>query len=162
MAIKRRRYDAESSQAAGLDYLLRRFERMSTQPASGAKAAGGYTFAGPIEPTFLVASIDARSQIRDVADFVCDGVNDEEEIQYALDALGGNRGIVNLSAGRFYPGNDIALVQINVPTKATLKGRGKHVTTFQSDSTNAAFDFQILYGTDSALLDFSITEIGGI
>jgi len=160
MTIKRRRYDKESSQAAGLDYLLRRIDRLTTEPLTSAKATGGYTFTGPIEPTFLVASVDARSAIRDVADFVCDGVNDEEEIQYALDLLKFTGGCVVLSRGQFHMGNDVAAVTIVVHANVALVGRGEHVTQFVSDPLAAMFDFQITYTTNSKLADFSIIEVG--
>ena len=163
MAIKRRRYDEASSQAAGLDYLLRRIDRLTTEPLSSALASEGYVFTGPIEPTFLVASYEARSQIRSVADFVCDGTNDEEEIQYALDQLSTTAyGTVLMSEGRFNIGSDIAPVTIALPTGAHLMGCGVNVTRLISDSTTAAFDFQITYKSDCELSDFSIVEIGGI
>ncbi len=163
MAIKRRRYDGPASQAAGLDYLLRRIDRMSSEPLSNAQATGGYVFTGPIEPTFLVASSEARSHIRAVADFICDGTNDEEEIQYALDQLSTTAyGTVVLSEGRFYMGTDVALVTLALPTGARLMGCGVNVTRLVSDSTNVAFDFQITYKSDCELSDFSLIETGGI
>lgn len=163
MAIKRRRYDANSSQAAGLDYLLRSRGRLTTEPLSNAQAKGGYVFTGPIEPTFLVASVEARSHIRAVADFICDGTNDEEEIQYALDQLSTSAyGTVVMSEGRFYMGTNLALVTIALPTGARLMGCGVNVTRLVSDSTNAAFDFQITYKSDCELSDFSLIETGGI
>lgn len=162
MAIKRRRYDAASSQAAGLDYLLRRTDRLTTEPLSNAQAKGGYVFTGPIEPSFLVASVDARPQIRAVSDFICDGVNDEEEIQYALDQLPSTGGLVRLSAGRFYPGNASALVQIILPNYSWLQGSGEHITQFDSNRYAAAYDFQILYGYYCTLSGFSIVETGGL
>ncbi len=161
MAIKRRRYDRESSQAAGVDYLLRRFDRLTSEPLSNAQAIEGYAFSGPIEPTFLVASYEARSQIREVADFICDGVADEEEIQYALDQLSTvTRGNVVMSPGRFNMGNDAAAVTIALPIGARLVGCGTNVTRLISDSFAALYDFQITYSANCELSDFSIVEVG--
>jgi hypothetical protein len=60
------------------------------------------TTSGAIEPSFLVAASDARTEIQEAADFVCDGVGDEEEIELAIaeaTALGAGR--VALSEGTF-------------------------------------------------------------
>jgi hypothetical protein len=63
-----------------------------------------------IEPTVLVASSEARPEIIKQADFVCDGVNDLDEINLALAAVdnqawagqSGTAGRVVLSEGSFY------------------------------------------------------------
>lgn len=151
---------------AGTDEAVRRLlAKFDEFPKSGDGTGGAIDaegFTGPIEPTFLVASVDARSALRAVADFICDGTNDEDEIQAAFDALPSTGGKVVLSEGRFYPGNDVALVQITMPSGTHLQGCGMNVTQFVSDSVTAAFDFQILYGSDCDLTDFAIVETGGI
>jgi parallel beta-helix repeat protein len=48
-----------------------------------------------------VAASDASAEARASADYVCDGTNDEVQIQAAIDALGSTGGKVILSAGNF-------------------------------------------------------------
>ena len=101
--MRRKPVNPDAAIAQGVDYLLREFKTLqrpvpttgTSRPASGA---------GPIEVSYLVASADARSEIRDVADFVCDGVADEEEINAAFAAAkaAGLSCKVQLSAGGFY------------------------------------------------------------
>ena len=84
--------------------LLSKFEGIDTPVTSTAAAATPPDpFTGPIEVTYLVAASDARSEIRALADFVCDGVADEEEINAAIDAVNAlsNGGIVQLTEGTF-------------------------------------------------------------
>jgi hypothetical protein len=51
--------------------------------------------------TFLVAASNAPDAIKRRADWVCDGVNDEVEIQSAIDALPAIGGKIEFSAGTF-------------------------------------------------------------
>jgi hypothetical protein len=69
-----------------------------------------------------VAAADAPQTDKDIADYVCDGVNDQVEIQAALDAVakekisyGGNGGTVYLVGRRF----NIS-ANVGVPTQAVL------------------------------------------
>lgn len=79
----------------------------------------------------LVASNDAPALVKAAADYVCDGVNDEVQINAALvDAAviagqggpvgGGWRGAVLLSGGRFFCGNSILL-----QNATALRGQAK-------------------------------------
>lgn len=93
--------------------------------------AGGHTppFTGPIEVTILVASSEARPEIIALADYVCDGLDDQVEIQNALDDLPAGtatagrltspRGRVICSEGGFNCDGDI-----EVPGGAALEGVG--------------------------------------
>lgn len=50
---------------------------------------------------FLVAASDAPQVWIDHADYLCDGTNDEAQIQAAIDALSASGGIIKLSPGTF-------------------------------------------------------------
>ncbi len=54
---------------------------------SGPATVAPVAFTGPIEATYLVASSSARDEIKAVADFVCDGVADDVEINAAWQAI---------------------------------------------------------------------------
>ena len=55
----------------------------------------------PTEGALIVAASDADSFGPEQADFVCDGVDDDLEIQQAIDALPERGGTIILSDGRF-------------------------------------------------------------
>lgn len=69
--------------------------------------------------TFSVAANDASLQAKRHADYVCDGVADDIEIQAALDALPTQGGKVILSEGTF-----TIAIAINMPSNANLEGSG--------------------------------------
>lgn len=80
----------------------------------------------------LVASSNASDRIQAIADYVCDGVNDEVEIQQALDSFQPGRfeNVVELSEGSFNigtgdntPTNTTPWAFIRVPANVTLKGQ---------------------------------------
>lgn len=53
-------------------------------------------------PTFFVAAANATDRSKSYADYVCDGVTDDVEINAAFAAIGSSRGRVVLSEGDFY------------------------------------------------------------
>jgi len=69
--------------------------------------------------TLVVAASDSFD--KSVADYVCDGVNDEVEINQALNALPGFGGSVVLLEGTFYLGAAI----VNTKEGVRLSGQGK-------------------------------------
>ena len=69
--------------------------------------------------TLIVAASDASPQSKLGADYVCDGIADEEEIQAALGALPAGGGVVQLSEGEFTPA-----ATITVGVKQHLRGVG--------------------------------------
>ena len=84
-----------------------------------------------------VAAADAPLNIRASADYVCDGVNDEVQIQAALDAsinVAGRGGSVTLSAGKFYIG-----ASINMYTGMHLYGQGVHATWLELSANTDMF-----------------------
>jgi hypothetical protein len=78
----------------------------------------------------LVAASNSPQEIKDMADFVCDGVNDQVEINSALqmaslasDALSGSSyGSVELSGGTFFVGDNGS--PITMYPNTSLKGQG--------------------------------------
>jgi hypothetical protein len=54
--------------------------------------------------TFIVAASDASTRVKNQADYVADGTDDDVEIQAAIDALPSGGGTVVLSGGRGSPG----------------------------------------------------------
>jgi parallel beta-helix repeat protein len=85
---------------------------------------------GAMTATIVVAA--ANSLNRAAANYVCDGVNDEVEIQQALDALPATGGEVVLLDGTFN-----VEVQINLDSYQTLRGMGWNtiLTTSTADLT---------------------------
>ena len=76
-------------------------------------------------PTILVASNDAREEVRNMADFVCNGVDDQVEITAANDEIGGATGIgrILLSEGTFFIG-DTGVFISNGVTLEGMNGTG--------------------------------------
>ncbi|KUG21004.1 hypothetical protein ASZ90_009253 [hydrocarbon metagenome] len=78
-------------------------------------------------PDFIVAAYDSSAASKAEADYVCDGINDNLEIQAALDALPAEGGVVALSEGTFH-GTGV----ISPGSRATLMGK-------DDDSTRIIF-----------------------
>jgi parallel beta-helix repeat protein len=68
---------------------------------------------------YLIAASDSSAQIQAKADYVCDGADDQIEIQAAINALPASGGHIHLSQGRFYIRDTIHLYQY-----VTLTGTG--------------------------------------
>lgn len=86
--------------------------------------------------TYVVAASNAHT--KKGADYVCDGVNDDVEIQAAVDALGGTGGVVLLTDGTFLPSTHVI---ISGSYKA-IRGFGSStIVRRHSDYTLKAFDF---------------------
>ncbi len=71
--------------------------------------------------TYVVAANDAPAHIKAQADYVCDGVADEVEINAAFAALPGGLGTVHLSTGTF---TLAAPILMNGSYSVTLEGEG--------------------------------------
>lgn len=72
--------------------------------------AGG----GTREATIVIAAHDARPMSRAMADMVCDGWNDEVEINSAIASLGMQGGSIQLTEGVFFIGTSIVINRDNV------------------------------------------------
>ena len=77
----------------------------------------------------FVAASNASDKEKARADYLCDGTDDDVQIQAALDALEDGVGVVELSSGDFSTGNTI-----NITTGQTLRGQGIGATNIQADA----------------------------
>lgn len=147
--------DPQKAVVEGVRRLLEKFDELDKLPDN---SVGGTVTIGPVTgviPTFLVAASTARQAVKDIADYVCDGVADEVEIQIALDladTLTGGR--VVLSAGTF---NISDLGQIIVPDFCALTGLGWLVTSITYLNPPVAGTV-IEYGSSSRVGQFSIKD----
>lgn len=88
------------------------------------------------ESLVVVAASDAPDEIKYGADFVCDGVNDDEEIQDAIKVLPPSGGKIKFSVGTFTLGVNVVL-----PTNKSniiIEGSGKG-TLFNCNGVLAIF-----------------------
>ncbi len=74
--------------------------------------------------TVTVAASDSSAAVRASADYLCDGVNDQQEIQAALAALPASGGEVVLTAGTFRCKGNLA-----PKAHTTLRGQGESKTS---------------------------------
>ncbi|WP_221056373.1 C10 family peptidase [Methanoculleus chikugoensis] len=76
------------------------------------------------EPTIIVAASDSSAASKAGADYICDGIDDQYEIQAAIDALPARGGTVQLTEGTFKCSGNI------LPgSYTTLSGQGDERTT---------------------------------
>lgn len=103
--------------------------------------------------TFVVAADDSTDAGKDIADYVCDGVNDHSTISQALGASteSGRRRVLLLEGTYYLAG------MISLPDNTWLQGQGMGVTVLYwqgySDPTPVLFDTQ---GDNITLSDFSV------
>lgn len=81
--------------------------------------------------TLNVAASDAPTLTKSMADYVCDGTDDQTEINAALTALPAAGGIVQLSAGTFNINATISTVKAS----SVLRGQGVQATQLVATST---------------------------
>ena len=161
MTMRPRSLDPEAATETAVSDLLRRFDALKDPAAAPATAAAGAViFRGPIEGTYLVAASDARAEIREVADFRCDGVADQVEINAAWQAIedlniGGGR--VVLSAGTFSI-TDKVTVNTGQTEPGVMIGAGQGATLIHMASGSAAAAVRVRAG--ATVRDFSILVDG--
>jgi hypothetical protein len=104
--------------------------------------------------TFLVAAVDATSRERAQADYQCDGVADDVQINAAITAAYPHGGIVQLSSGNFTNTSSIT-----VTNGVILQGSGNDGYIFDLSTTRhrsrivaGTAGMNILVGTPSTLL----------
>lgn len=112
--------------------------------------------------TKTVAAYNASQSAKDAADYVCDGTDDQAEIQAAINALSANGGTVQLTEGVFNCSGNVLPT-----TNITVRGQGVSVTAirFKNDGIlrvdaeyvvlenfkvegtgyNASYDFGVVY-----------------
>jgi len=116
--------------------------------------------------TYVVAASDASDLEKYQADRLCDGVGDNEEIQWALDALSGAglKGVVRLTGGNYYfTAPDLATtLLIEVPSGCELEGElGATFFNFSGSST-APWEVITLGSNSTPVEDVVIKNIIGI
>ncbi len=162
--MRPRSLDPEAATETAVSVLLRRQDAL-TDPAAATTAAataatGAGVFRGPIEGTYFVAASDARADIRDVADFVCDGTADHVEINAAwqaveADNIGGGR--VVLSAGTFNI-TDGVIVNPDQTEPGVMVGAGRGATLISMVSGSDTSAVRVRAG--ATVRDFSILVNG--
>ncbi len=79
--------------------------------------------------TVLVAASDSPEELKAIADYICDGIADQVEIQRALSAPGNAGGTITLARGTFrLDGN------LNMPGNVVLEGQGPDATLLEWSS----------------------------
>ncbi len=147
--------------SAAINRILRKFSALD-RVGGGAGILGDHTHPKESIPTVLVAASDARAEIINMADLVCQGVEDDGEIMGAVDLLpSGVGGRIVLSAGNF----EIDTNRIDLGIKGAndhvwLQGQGRATRIHTTDTTGA----MIAVGSNSRVTDLELqgapTEIG--
>ena len=140
--MRRKPVNPDAAQAEGVDYLLREFSalRTATPATTGIAAATGS--GGRLDPTVTVAASNAEPDNYAAADYQCDGVDDDDELDSALayvESLGG--GIVQLTEGDFYCAGSIdGGLATN---RRGIVGMGRGITTLHSQEAPSLGTFFI-------------------
>lgn len=105
-------------------------------------------------PSIKIAANDAMAFFQEAADYVCDGVNDEVQIQSALtalDAVGG--GTLMLSEGTFVIEGPVTGSGLNVFAKTAVIGMGWNtVLQVKTNATSNFYVFHINANEDNVLI----------
>ena len=153
-------YGPATAIAEGLRRVLTKFNRPPDMEllGSGVPLSLG---TGPIEPTYLIASANARDEIKAVADFVCDGIADQEEINAAIALIDGtaiDAGRVVLTDGYFNCTDYISTQSIDVNIR--IEGMGMFATYITTDpSTHTLRDSLIALSGDKSSLSYLNIEV---
>ena len=126
------------------------------------------TFAGPVENDYLVAAVDARADLKAVADFVCDGTDDRVQINAAWTAIEGDGsaggGRVVLSPGTFNTGGQVTM-NPDQGQPGEMVGAGKGATIIKMSSGSGTSAVRVRAGSTirdlSILVDSSATVTRG-
>jgi parallel beta-helix repeat protein len=100
----------------------RRWLRMQTRPGGSVPITGGDVIGGQATATLVVAASDSSWRGRESADYICDGVSDQVQINDALDWLvsgGRTGGKVMLLEGTYVIDDDILM-----PSHTQIEGQG--------------------------------------
>lgn len=119
--------------------------------AYGDVSTGWKSLFGSRSSTLVVAASNTSSASKSSADYVCDGINDEVEIQAAIDYLsaGGGYGLggtVQLTEGTFYINNSIVCKDL-----VSVVGRGEDATIISPYETSIVNNL-VNYFTYSGIL----------
>lgn len=137
--------------------MMKKMAMLGTASAAGVAAIGasGNAFAqvdAAIGGSFsiLIAASDAPQEMKDVADIVCSGVNDQNEINQAIGRLTPSRrtslgGSIQLSPGNFYISN-----QIRMRPRVSLIGSGRSTILKATGEWNSRNDSNVMGGVIEA------------
>ena len=101
----------------------------------------------------VVAASDSPETSKTRADYICDGVADQIEIQRALNALGTRGGTVSLTEGTFHLSGDL-----NIPSNVIFEGQGPDATWLEWSSGRVKCEWK----ENIILRDFKTTGTGSI
>lgn len=122
-----------------LDHLASRPVAGSIVPSQGSTLIWDdikeYWKAGNSKPMVFVAASNATGSEKSAADYLCDGTNDNIEIQAAIDSLT-NGGTVQLSSGTFTIGAQVTMSSTNLPVWLAGVSQGATILTAKN-SLNA-------------------------
>lgn len=105
----------------------------------------------------LIAASNARQATKDAADFVCVGVDDQEQIEAAINLLSATGGIIHLSEGMFNLSG--ALVLDSVPIQ--LRGEGRSATVLGCEFPEEDTGIQLV-SSRHGLSDFSLVNAANL
>lgn len=149
-------YQGQAAIAEGVRWLLAKFEGPTFEEELSTLEEEGDTIIPYAFPSVLVAASDAADRIKAVADFVCDGYSDQEEINAAYTYLADStaiRGRLVLSAGHYNIDGQV----VEVPYTLTV-GMGERGTYIQVDGV-AVTGIAWLIASYTTRRDFTITEV---
>ncbi len=113
--------------------------------------------------TFVVAANDSSALSKQQADYVCDGTDDQVEIQAAIDALPNQGGKIQLLEGNFYIGAPINLYRdIATWFNVWLDGMGLRATNISlQDNSNCNMIENIVLDNPSGWKNVSNMQLDG-
>jgi len=108
--------------------------------------------------TLTVAAADSSNTEKNKADYVCDGIDDQIEIQAAIDALPTNNGKVRLSEGTFTMFNT-SVDSIDIADGISIEGTGESTIIRLASGVNA--DCSIFSATSKKGIIIENLQING-
>ncbi len=116
-------FDTARETSDAVNFILRKFAELRLQDPLQAQSLE-HEHPKESMPTFLIAADEARDEVKNMADLVCDEVDDHDEIMAAVTALPFSGGRVLLSEGEFRPAWD----EIVLNRGTHLQGMGRGAT----------------------------------
>ncbi len=105
---------------------------------------------------FVVAASDSSALSKQQADYVCDGTDDQVEIQAAIDALPAVGGLVHLAEGTFYIGSTVFVNKYNL----TLEGEGANRE--EGPVINATTLLRLASNANTDVINLNNTQTSGV
>jgi len=107
--------------------------------------------------TLVVAASNSSSLAKKQADYVCDGTDDEAEINAAIDALSSSGGLVLLLEGTYYINNSISLADGD--DNITITGQGCGTVLKIPDNHSQTFYVISAVGSADTLTNIHIRDL---